>query len=298
MSDKNYRLYTGPLERAKAVSTLRGIVKGINLDKVHNELELKELRLWFNSHFELFVKKPLDELGIIINNSLSGNTFSEEVVEDILWFCNNLLEGELSYFDRETQAIQSLHGLMYGILSDGVIKDTEIVELNKWLDKNKYLEALYPYDELNSLVFNFLADGVIDEDEQLILKTFFAPFVNLHNGFVSQKIELEIGEVYEIKGYCAVDPSIIFSEHFFCLTGEFVRSQQIEVENIIVSAGGIVNKNLSSKINYLIVGTNGNPCWAYSSYGRKVQKAMEWRKKGKKMQIIHEDDFWKIADNL
>ena len=49
---------------------------------------------------------------------------------------------------------------------------------------------------------------------------------------------------------------------------------------------------MTQKTDYLIVGNEGNPCWAFSCYGRKVEKAVELRKKGSNIQIINEDDFW------
>lgn len=39
----------------------------------------------------------------------------------------------------------------------------------------------------------------------------------------------------------------------------------------------------------------GNPCWAYACYGRKIEKAMELRKKGAQILIVHEADFLDIT---
>ncbi|GMA55471.1 hypothetical protein GCM10025857_68280 [Alicyclobacillus contaminans] len=44
--------------------------------------------------------------------------------------------------------------------------------------------------------------------------------------------------------------------------------------------------------DYLVVGDQGNPCWAFSCYGRKVEKAVKLRKQGRRILIIHEVDFW------
>ena len=50
--------------------------------------------------------------------------------------------------------------------------------------------------------------------------------------------------------------------------------------------------SVSKKTNYLIVGDDGNPCWAYACYGRKVEKAINLRKEGAQIIIVHENDFW------
>jgi hypothetical protein len=41
----------------------------------------------------------------------------------------------------------------------------------------------------------------------------------------------------------------------------------------------------------------GNPAWAFASYGRKIEKAINLNNsKGLEILIIHEDDFWKELD--
>ena len=55
--------------------------------------------------------------------------------------------------------------------------------------------------------------------------------------------------------------------------------------------GGQPHGNVTSKLNYLVIGAEGNPCWAFACYGRKVEKAVELRKKGVRVVIVHENDF-------
>ena len=38
----------------------------------------------------------------------------------------------------------------------------------------------------------------------------------------------------------------------------------------IESLGGKFTNNVTNKTKYLIVGNKGNPCWAFSCYGRKI----------------------------
>ena len=46
------------------------------------------------------------------------------------------------------------------------------------------------------------------------------------------------------------------------------------------------------KVNYLVVCANGNPCWAYACYGRKVEQAVKHRRQGVPIVLVHENDFW------
>ena len=54
----------------------------------------------------------------------------------------------------------------------------------------------------------------------------------------------------------------------------------------------LYQNNITNNTSYLIVGNDGNPCWAYSCYGRKVEDAIERRKKGQHLTIVNEVDFW------
>jgi len=56
---------------------------------------------------------------------------------------------------------------------------------------------------------------------------------------------------------------------------------------------------VTRRVNYLVVGADGNPCWAYACYGRKVEKTVALRKKGSAILIVHENDVHDaIADQL
>jgi hypothetical protein len=62
--------------------------------------------------------------------------------------------------------------------------------------------------------------------------------------------------------------------------------------------GGIPLDSVTEDTDYLIVGDNGNLAWAFSCYGRKVERAVELRKKGHRIAIIHEFDFCDVIDEL
>ncbi len=51
------------------------------------------------------------------------------------------------------------------------------------------------------------------------------------------------------------------------------------------------------KVHYVVIGAEGNQCWAYSCYGRKVEKAIKLRKEGVRVVIVHELDFHDAVAN-
>ena len=61
---------------------------------------------------------------------------------------------------------------------------------------------------------------------------------------------------------------------------------------------GLVEKNVTDRSDYLVIGSGGNPCWAYSCHGRKVEKAVKMRKQGHPIIIVHESDFWDAIEDL
>ncbi len=92
-------------------------------------------------------------------------------------------------------------------------------------------------------------------------------------------------------------PEIIFLEQYFCFTGFSQKAKRGDIVKIIESPQGIYQKNVTHNLNYLIVGADSNPCWAFSCYGCKVEKVMNYRKQGDRAMIVHEFDFWDAVED-
>jgi len=97
-----------------------------------------------------------------------------------------------------------------------------------------------------------------------------------------------------INGICTINPQVEFHDKTFCFTGISQKVKRKDFENYINQHGGLYHDNIINETNYLIVGAKNNPCWAYSCYGRKVEQAMQMRKKGSNISIVNEIDFWDI----
>jgi hypothetical protein len=59
---------------------------------------------------------------------------------------------------------------------------------------------------------------------------------------------------------------------------------------------GIPYKSVVMKLDYLVIGAQSSPAWAYSTYGRKIERAIELRDRGIDIIILHEDDFISQAE--
>ena len=288
--DSSYRIYTGKSEAHKAFNSLRGIIDGISLDTKINQKEVDELERWCDNHEFLANRNPFNDLITNIQVIISDNIITEEEIKDMKWLCDKFEDG-FDYYDRSTSDLQKLQGICHGILADGVVHDEEVTELRAWLQNHDHLSTYYPYDEISSLITEVLVDGEVDEDERVLLKKYFNEFVNLNDQELQEQIDDDVKDV-KLGGICAVDPLITFEGNQFCFTGTSTRSSRSEISRLIEELGGKYVNSVSKKTNYLIVGDDGNPCWAYACYGRKVEKAINLRKEGAQIIIVHENDFW------
>jgi len=274
----------------KAINSLKGILLGILSDGKIDSYEMKELQLWAKENHALINRNPFKEFMLLIENTASNNIPTKEAIEDLYWLCQKY-EHDSIYYNGITSDLQQLQGIFHGILSDGELNDTEIFKLHEWLSENEHLNSYYPYDEIRSLVLSVVADKKIDEEERLILMAFIKQFVELSNNDVKESIDKATADI-NISGICAVDPEIIFENKTFCVTGILSRGTRTELQNAIKDKGGIPVNSISKKTDYLIIGDTSNACWSYACYGRKVEKALDLRKSGHTIILVHEFDVF------
>lgn len=287
-----YRTYTSKAEIDKALHTLEGIIKGIAIDNNVNITEVTEVIHWYEHYKPLANKHPFSELIPLLGDAITDKYLDNEEIKDIIWFCKNF-RTDSNYYDMASSDIQRLHGILHGILSDNVITEDEVIGLKVWLDDNEHLASIYPYDEVYSLTLSVLTDGIVDDKEKTLLQAFFANFVDLHNTETINTAALsEIKTSICNGGICMTDPQISIEDKQFCFTGKSSKIQRKEFANVISALGGTYIDSVSTNTDYLVIGNEGNPCWAYACYGRKVESAVTLRKKGHRILIIHEVDFW------
>ena len=289
---KEYRRFTVKAEVDKAVSTLVGILEGITIDSFVNVVEIREFLNWCALHRKFRRKHPFYELFNIIDSVLEDGVLTEEEILDILYVCRNM-RPDSQYYDLITTGVQELQGILHGIIADSKINDDEVLGLEKWLNENDYLKGTYPFSEIDSLLTAVLSDRVISLDEKEMLLAFFSSFIDLRKSSeIDPSMFIELRSKYKISGICASCPDVIIPDHWFCFTGISSRTNRKEISEIVIGRGGYFKDIITDKIQFLVVGNEGNPCWAFASYGRKVEAAMKMRQNGHPIQIINEVDFW------
>jgi hypothetical protein len=290
-----YFKFASKLRLTKSIQTLTGMSKGISIDKTINKDEMFFLVEWIKQHDDVRFKHPFNEIIPVIEAALSDGVFSEDEQEDLLWLCEKIA-GENGWIDTVTADLQQLHGILAGIIADGKITESELQGLQDWLDDHEHLRTCWPYDEIDALIMVIMKDGKIDDTEHKQLMSFFSEFIDLQDDRTINSPLVKDGAL--LSGVCAVCPEISFPDSVFCVTGASHRYSRKEFDHLIKGLGAQTVKNVSGNVNYLVIGSEGNPCWMYSCYGRKVEKAVNLRKEGHNIMIVHENDFHDAVEDI
>lgn len=189
-----------------------------------------------------------------------------------------------AYINEMNRSLAALLGIATGILADRQIADAEIRFLNDWLDSNSAIATSWPGDVIHSRVREILSDGMITAAErehlmetlqQLIGGTLEELASTMH------VTKLAFDEVQHVR----------FQGEHFCLTGEFVFAPRDICAREIETRGGLVKGSVSKKLGYLVIGGLGSPEWKHGSFGTKIERAMQLKREGAAIRIVHEDQW-------
>lgn len=293
---RSYFHFTGKGRLEKSINSLLGLLEGIAIDGKVTSGEVAMLRMWLGDHQEVATLHPFSELVPAVAAAVSDGVLEPEEREDLVWLCQRLKSTE--FYDMVTADLQRLHALVGGIASDGVISTEEMRGLSNWLAEHEHLRTCWPYDEIETLTTKVLGDGQIDEAEQSMLRDFFTEFLAvLDDRTIVRPVAFD-GPEQTIGALCAVAPEVTFSERTFCFTGASSKYKRSDFEALVRRLGGEPVGGVTAKLNYLVIGAEGNPCWAFACYGRKVEKAVALRRKGTRVVILHENDFHDAVHDL
>jgi len=282
-----YARFTSKSRLEKSLNSLLGLIEGIAIDSSINKSEVEFLNLWLQEHADVRERHPYNELIPVLQVAVEDGVFTQDEYEDIVWLCERLRSVE--FVDQTTADLQRLHAILGGIISDGLVTEDELRGLSRWLQDHEHLKSCWPYDEIDSLIIGVMNDHKIDPEEHAKLKAFFSEFTALlDDRTIASPV---VSEGPNIVGLCAVCPEIEFSGSSFCFTGASSLYTKSEFAAIVKRLGGSVASDVTKAVNYLIIGAEGNPCWAYACYGRKVEKAVKLRKIGIRILLVHENDF-------
>jgi NAD-dependent DNA ligase len=160
-------------------------------------------------------------------------------------------------------------GILQGITCDGNITIREVDYIVNWLKQHPIgIDEIPKINKIKDLLNGMLRKQIIVDSEELELK-------NLLNDISGSQWETNRDtNNMPIKLY-AKNPSIVFNNSCFVLTGNFEYGTKKLCENAINSLGGKCESNVTSRTDYLVIGKNGSKDWTHNAWGNKIEKAHE-----------------------
>ncbi|MBY0498296.1 MAG: BRCT domain-containing protein [Nitrosomonas sp.] len=181
-----------------------------------------------------------------------------------------------------TKSIQTLMGIITGIAADNQLSNQEIQFLSTWLSEYPGVTKRWPGYLLANRIREALKDGVITETER---------------SDILQTLQHLIGIEFNITGASTPngptlpiedDPSIFFKNMTFCFTGRFLFGTRARCERIVLSLGAMPLDRITKKLNYLVIGTLIEPSWSHTTFGNKINSAVQYRDSGTELCIVSE----------
>lgn len=183
----------------------------------------------------------------------------------------------------QDRQIDELIGLAHGVIADGIVSQAEAEHLQKWLVAHRDAldnPLILPlYERVNAM----LVDRRLDDDEARELLETLEKYAGG---------DLEIGEVAKSSSLPLdrPQPPISFTGARFCFTGTFVSGTRSECEAAVVGRGAVAG-SLRRDTTFLVIGMYATASWIHSSYGRKIEKALEMKAEGVPIAIVGESHW-------
>lgn len=180
------------------------------------------------------------------------------------------------------RSCESLLGLVSGVLADGHLHDKEIDFLLLWLEESREIAERWPGDVIHSAITTALADGHISDAERQHL-------VEVLTRLVGTDFEAT-GAASGISTSLPIDENavVVVPGRTFCFTGNFVTGPRAKCEELTEAAGGTMEKSVVKSLDFLVIGALASPDWKNTSYGAKIEKAVENQRQGRPVRVVSE----------
>lgn len=184
----------------------------------------------------------------------------------------------------QDRQIDTLIGISKGIVADNVVNQAEAEFLRNWLTQSRQASDNPVIANLLEKVSAMLQDGVLDDEESREL-------LGVLRRITSD--ESAIGELAKTTNLPIDDPmpQVAFPGNSFVFTGTCVFGTRKECHGATESLGGVCSSTITKSVDYLVLGTYVTDSWAHENYGRKIEKAMEYRDSGVPIAIITEEHW-------
>ncbi len=192
------------------------------------------------------------------------------------------------HFNRARRAerdLSELLGLAKGVLADGIVIESEADLIRRWVVAHPDAAEQWPVNRLKTRLDQIYEDGRVDEIERKDLAELLTALVGGQAGII-------VGE--DAATNLPIDqppPPLIWTNSLFVFTGKFAFGPRKACEREVTRLGGFCESTITKRTNYLVIGTFGSRDWVHTSFGRKIEKAVEYRDAGRPLAIVNEDHW-------
>lgn len=191
---------------------------------------------------------------------------------------------------RLDRGISELLGLAKGVLIDGEVSAAEALAIDAWLIGHPDVAETWPGLIIGERLARIFADGRVEPEERDDL-------ADLLRGLVSEETRVLVGD------HLATDlplnrpaPPIRFPDRTFVFVGRLAFGPRGECERRVLDLGGRCRVDLLDPVDYLVVGTFGDPDWRQAPYGPLLEEAVTRRERGAGLAIVGEDHWAEALD--
>ena len=193
-----------------------------------------------------------------------------------------------NHLARHSRDISEMIGIVRGILYDGVVSEHEIRGLRDWAGRRPEVVSQWPGSILYERLCSILEDDVVTADERRDLAELLTDLVG--------------GEVRMIGGQVGATtlpidqpvPVIEIPDRVFVMTGRFAFGPRPVCVEATKSVGGWCENNVTLRTDYVVIGTFSSRDWKVSTFGNKIEKAIDYRTRHGHPAIVSED-VWAAA---
>lgn len=185
---------------------------------------------------------------------------------------------------RLDRDVHEMLGLCRGVLADGVVTEGEAVFLRDWIAARPHVTENFAGRELARRLAQIFADGRVDDDEREDLAE-----------LLRQLGQDQYGETLATTlPFDEPAPELVFTGHTYVFTGKFAFGPRKVCERAVMDLGALVAPSITKRTDVVVIGTFCSRDWAHTSFGRKIEKAVEYRESGIPLAIVGED-HWAAA---
>ncbi len=186
---------------------------------------------------------------------------------------------------RRVRSVDECIGIIRGIMADDRVQEEEVHTLAKWLLASGELIDEWPISIIAERLNRVYADHVVDDQEREDLRELFRELMGSHEDvseFRNAATKLPLTKP---------PPNIVVPDRLFVFTGKFLHGTRKSCEQAVLDRGGFTKRQVTEKVDYLVIGAIGSRDWIHSTHGRKIEAAVANVERGHPTAIISEEHW-------